>query len=163
LPGSIGKGAGNGGSAPAENIVSDQGRTANGRRGPPHRSVLASPYGLFQPVRGEHADRHLNGRYLCEQGETGLRLTINANADGKLTATFSFFAVPSNPGVPSGDFTMTGSFTASGENFTMGHWIHQPTGYEMVNLSAGPPTNGGTVLNGNVSYVGCSTFSVKKA
>ena len=104
-----------------------------------------------------------NGAYLCEQGETGLRLTINANADGKLTATFSFFAVPSNPGVPSGDFTMTGSFTAKGENFPMGHWIHQPASYEMVNLSAGPPANGGTVINGNVSSTGCSTFSVKKA
>jgi len=104
-----------------------------------------------------------NGTYMCVQGETGLRLTINAKSDGKLTATFSFYSVPSNPGVPSGDFSMTGSFTADGENFTMGHWIKQPAGYQMVNLSAGPPTNGGTVLNGNVSATGCSTFSVKKA
>ena len=106
-----------------------------------------------------------NGTYVCVQGETGLRLTINANSDGKLTATFSFYAVPSNPGVPSGAFTMTGSFTANGENFSMAHWIRQPAGYVMVNLSAGPPENGGTVLNGNVSATGgdCSTFSVKKA
>ena len=45
-----------------------------------------------------------NGTYMCVQGETGLRLTINAKSDGKLTATFSFYSVPSNPGVPSGDF-----------------------------------------------------------
>ena len=102
------------------------------------------------------------GTYNCNQGETGLRLVINANSDGKLTATFSFFAVPSNPGVPSGEFSMTGSFTAKGENFTQQHWIRQSAGYEMINLSAGPPANGGTVLNGNVSFAGCTTFSVKK-
>jgi hypothetical protein len=104
-----------------------------------------------------------DGTYICSQGETGLKLTVNATSDGKLTATFNFFAVPSNPGVPTGDYTMTGSYSANAENFTMGHWTKQPTGYEMVNLSAGPPSNGGTVLSGKVSTAGCSTFTVKKA
>ena len=41
-----------------------------------------------------------DGTYICSQGETGLKLTVNATSDGKLTATFNFFAVPTNPGVP---------------------------------------------------------------
>ena len=102
------------------------------------------------------------GTYNCEQGQTGLRLAINANANGKLTATFSFYAVPSNPGVPSGEYTMTGTYSSSGETFTQDHWISQPPGYVMVSLNAGPPADGGSVLNGNVSDSGCSTFTVKK-
>lgn len=102
------------------------------------------------------------GTYLCRQGKTGLRLTVNASTDGTLAAIFSFYAVPDNPGVSSGKFTMTGRYTATGETFTMGHWVSQPPGYLMVSLNASPPADSGTVLNGKVSTAGCSTFTVKK-
>jgi hypothetical protein len=102
------------------------------------------------------------GDYTCSQGLTGLRLTIQAITGGTLTAVFSFFAVPSNPGVPSGSYTMTGRYNATSESFRQGHWISQPAGYEMVDLSAGPPSHGDTLLGGTVTTAGCGSFSVHK-
>jgi len=102
------------------------------------------------------------GSYVCSQGKTGLRLVIQAEQNGTLSATFNFYAVPDNPGVPSGSFTMTGTYSAAGINLTNGNWINQPTGYEMVDLSAGPPIEGGTVIAGGVTTPGCSTFTVTR-
>ena len=102
------------------------------------------------------------GSYVCSQGETGLRLVIQAAPDGTLTATFSFYAVPDNPGVPSGSFTMTGSYSAAGVNLTHDQWISQPAGWEMVDLSSGPPSQDGTVLAGSITTPGCSTFTVTR-
>jgi len=94
------------------------------------------------------------GTYVCAQGETGLRLVIQAAAGGKLTATFNFFAVPSNPSVPSGSYTMTGTYSSAGVQLTQDQWISQPAGYEMVDISAAPPSAGGKVLNGTITSCG---------
>jgi hypothetical protein len=102
------------------------------------------------------------GSYVCSQGDTGLRLVTQAAPDGTLTATFSFYAVPDNPGVPSGSFTMTGTYSAAGVDLTHNQWISQPAGYEMVDLSSGPPVQDGTVLAGSVTTPGCSTFTVTR-
>jgi eukaryotic-like serine/threonine-protein kinase len=103
------------------------------------------------------------GTYVCSQGETGLRLAIQATAGGALTATFNFYAVPANPGVPSGSFTMTGTSSHSGVHLTHGHWIKEPAGYMMVDLSAPPASNGGALLSGTVTTPSCTTFTVKKS
>jgi hypothetical protein len=57
---------------------------------------------------------------------------------------------------------MTGSYSTAGVTLAQAYWINQPAGYTMVNLTAGPPSNGGTVLNGDVVSPGCATFSVTK-
>jgi serine/threonine-protein kinase len=103
------------------------------------------------------------GTYVCSQGETGLRLVIQTGSGGALTARFNFYAVPANPRVPSGSYTMTGTSSAAGIHLTPGHWIHQPAGYEMVDLSGPAPRNGGTLLRGTVTTPGCTTFSVTKS
>jgi len=104
------------------------------------------------------------GSYACAQGKTGLRLAMQAAPDGTLTAVFNFYAVPDNPGVPSGSFTMTGTYSAVGVDLTHSHWISQPPGYLMVDLTAGPPSEGGTLLSGNVTgpVPGCTIFIVTK-
>jgi serine/threonine-protein kinase len=102
------------------------------------------------------------GSYTCSQGLTGLRLDIQAAPGGSATATFSFYAVPSNPGVPSGEFTMTGTYSAKGIHLGTGHWIKQPADYEMAGLNAGPLTNGGKTLSGNVANAACTTFTASK-
>jgi hypothetical protein len=102
------------------------------------------------------------GSYVCSQGETGLRLAIQAAPDGTLTATFSFYALPVNPGVPSGSFTMTGTYSASGIDLTQGQWTSQPADYEMVDLSSGPPVQNGTVLTGSITTPGCGAFTVTR-
>jgi hypothetical protein len=103
------------------------------------------------------------GSYTCAQGKTGLRLVIHAGPNGALTATFNFYAIPGNPGVPSGSFTTTGTYSAAGLDLRQGHWISRPAGYSMLNLNAGPPAKGGTKLNGNVLYTGCTTFTVTRS
>jgi hypothetical protein len=100
------------------------------------------------------------GSYTCAQGLTGLRLVIQPGTGNRLGATFNFYAVPSNPSVPSGSFAMTGFFDPAGVFLDQDHWIKQPPGYGMVNLAGNPPSTAGRTLNGSV--VGCSPFSLKK-
>lgn len=94
------------------------------------------------------------GSYVCSQGQTGLKLVIQAAPHGILTATFNFFALSSNPGVPSGSYTMAGTLSSTGADFTQDQWINQPPGYEMVDLSINPPSDGGTHLNGTITTCG---------
>jgi eukaryotic-like serine/threonine-protein kinase len=103
------------------------------------------------------------GSYICSQGLTGLRLVVRAARDGTLTGTFSFYALPANPRVPSGEGTITGTYSATSTDIRPGHWIRQPPGYVLVGLTAGPPADNGTLLRGRVSTPGCSTFSVTKS
>jgi hypothetical protein len=103
------------------------------------------------------------GSYICSQGLTGLRLVVRAARDGTLTGTFSFYALPANPGVPSGEATITGTYSATSTDIRPGHWIRQPSGYVLVGLISGPPADNGTLLRGRVSTAGCSTFSVTKS
>jgi hypothetical protein len=102
------------------------------------------------------------GSYVCSQGQTGLKLVIQAAPDGTLTATFNFFALSSNPGVPSGSYTMAGTLSSTGADFTQDQWINQPPGYEMVDLSVDPPSDGGTDLNGTITTCG-TTFTLTRA
>jgi Protein kinase domain len=103
------------------------------------------------------------GSYICSQGLTGLRLVIRAARDGMLAGTFSFYALPANPSVPSGEGTITGAYSATRTDIRPGRWIRQPPGYVLVGLIAGPPADHGTLLRGRVSNPGCSTFSVTKS
>ena len=98
------------------------------------------------------------GTYTCAQGLTGLRLTIRDTGSGTLSATFSFYAVSSNPGVPSGSYTMTGTYSATGIVLHQDAWINQPPGYSMVDLVAPPPS--GNTMQGSV--VTCDSFSVSR-
>jgi hypothetical protein len=102
------------------------------------------------------------GSYICSQGDTGLRLVIRAQG-AALTATFSFYALPRNPGVPSGEYTMTGTDSTTRMVLRPGHWIRQPFGYEMVGLTAGPPADHGKILRGRITNPACSTFSIRKS
>lgn len=106
------------------------------------------------------------GTYLCRQGPTGLSLVIQAAPGGTLRAVFNFYAVPQNRSVPSGSFTMTGTYSAAGVHLFRSRWITQPTGYIMTNLSADPPAGGGTRLTGTVTtpgMTGCTVFAVTKS
>jgi len=103
------------------------------------------------------------GTYTCGQGPTGLRLDIQAAPGGSATATFTFYALQSNPNVPAGKFTMTGTYSATGIMLSPGHWLLQPAGYEMVTLDGGPLTNSGNTLSGSVITSPCTTFTVTKA
>jgi eukaryotic-like serine/threonine-protein kinase len=103
------------------------------------------------------------GSYFCSQGLTGVRLVLRAAGDGTLTGTFNFYALPANPSVPSGEATVTGTYSATRTDITPSHWIKQPPGYVLEDFIAGPPADHGTLLRGTVTGLGCSTFSVTKS
>ena len=129
--------------------------------------VAGAVAGTVLALSGSHHATGLagtwTGTYVCSQGETGLRLAIQQASDGALTATFNFYAVPANPRVQSGSFTMTGTDSHAGMRLAYGHWIKQPAGYEMVDLSAPPPSDGGDRLSGTVTTSGCTTFTVTRS
>lgn len=101
------------------------------------------------------------GTYICAQGLTGLRLTVKPGAGDALRATFAFSAVPSNPSVPSGSYTMTGFIDPAGIFLDGSRWITQPSGYEMVNVVTNLPASHGTDLSGSVP--GCSPLALKRS
>ena len=102
-----------------------------------------------------------SGTYTCNQGLTGMKMTITGSSDNNLQATVDFYAVSSNPAVPNGSYVMTGDYSSSGGLvLTPDHWIDQPPGYQMVGFSS-PGPNGGS-MQGTVQYDGCTAFSVSK-
>jgi eukaryotic-like serine/threonine-protein kinase len=102
------------------------------------------------------------GTYFCPQGLTGLRLVLLAASDGALAATFDFYPLHGDSDVPTGSFTLTGSYSARGLRLRPGHWISEPPNYLMVSLSAPAPGNNDTRLTGTVISPGCTTFSVSR-
>ncbi len=101
------------------------------------------------------------GSYLgCTQGKTGLTLIVKPSGQtgNQLAAKFEFHALPSNPGVASGSFTMKGYLFPGVVVLYASKWIKQPGGYILVDL-AGPLPKVGT-FGGAVSF--CSTFSLKR-
>lgn len=104
------------------------------------------------------------GAFTCGDGLTGLTLDIGAPLGEHVPATFSFYALPSNPGVPNGRFWMGGSFTGNERLvLTAGGWLQQPAGFELLDLdgtfSADRRTYSGVV----VGSTDCTGFFVSKA
>jgi hypothetical protein len=101
------------------------------------------------------------GTYTCNQGLTGMRLTITGSGGDTVRATVEFYAVAGNPGVPDGSYVLTGNYSASsGLVLIPDHWINEPAGYGMVGLSG--PSPSGNSMRGTVQGVNCTTFSVTR-
>jgi hypothetical protein len=102
-----------------------------------------------------------NGTYTCNQGLSGMRLTITGSGGDTVKATVEFYAVASNPGVPDGSYVLTGNYSSSsGLVLIPDYWINQPPGYEMVGLSGPPPQ--GNAMHGTVQGENCTTFSITR-
>jgi len=121
------------------------------------------------PLAAQDVSGVWEGSYVCSQGPTKLRLTINSTgaADGSdVTALFEFSALPSNPAVRSGSFNMTGTIQGNGLlDLIPGQWVQQPSGYVGVSLASTvsrSPQGTVTVINGTVRGSGCTNFSVSR-
>jgi len=103
------------------------------------------------------------GAYGCNQGVTGLTLTIEGQDPAHVTATYEFYAVNENPDVPSGSFRMTGTYDSGRLALQGSEWIEQPEGYVMVgyesnaDLGVDPHHLFGTVIG-----QGCTLFTMDK-
>jgi hypothetical protein len=99
------------------------------------------------------------GTYLCGQGVTGARLTVQREAGSAIEARFDFFAVPMNPGVPSGAFELQGTVDVARHSIRLvpTRWIHQPLGYAWAGITGVyDPVTG--ALDGRIMSDACSEF-----
>jgi hypothetical protein len=103
------------------------------------------------------------GTYVCYQGATGLFLNVKRSGDNEVAAIFSFFAVPENPGVPSGEFEMTGRPGPQGDHLQLfpSAWITRPPGYVMVELDGDYDESSGA-YSGRVLAPGCTRFILRR-
>jgi len=101
------------------------------------------------------------GKYVCGQGETGLRLSLRGTTEGRVDGTFEFFPVPSNPEVLEGSFQVEGWYSGTELVLNGREWVQQPPGYETVGLSGTVSLNP-TTFNGTVLHPTCSTFTLRR-
>lgn len=103
------------------------------------------------------------GTYICSQGLTGLTLTIAEATPTSALAMFHFYADPRNPRVPTGCFTMDGSYDpGSGRVLLRGRdWLMRPGGYRVVSFD-GLVDAEGRQFEGKVTLAGCKTFELSR-
>ena len=104
------------------------------------------------------------GTYTCGQGLTGISLTITEAREGRAEALFHFYAVPENPGVPTGCFLQSGTYNAETRRVTLrgGRWLLQPPDYVTVGFS-GQLDRAGRRLTGKViGPRGCTAFRMER-
>ena len=102
------------------------------------------------------------GTYDCEQGKTGLILTVTADSDG-LNAIFAFAPHASNPTVPVGSFMMHGGMKPGSNTieFKPMKWIQQPPGFVSVGLVGKLKNN---IFSGKITGApNCKGFSLIRA
>ncbi|MFE5208109.1 serine/threonine-protein kinase [Streptomyces sp. NPDC056600] len=103
-----------------------------------------------------------NGSYVCNQGITGLVLTVDQYQDGSVTGVFAFYPAPSNPTVPRGSFAVAGTFESGVLTLRATNWIEQPPGYLTVDLQAAYDPSAPGHMDGRVYGANCTTFSADR-
>jgi hypothetical protein len=120
------------------------------------------------------------GTYTCAQGLTGMTLTIAQSqgqsqseaqtSNGGINAVLDFYAVPSNPSVPSGSGTLQGTYTAGNLTLTWQAFTGTPPGgYVGIDLKgslSGSGSGSAQTLSGSVTPLSggnaCTTFSLTR-
>lgn len=78
-----------------------------------------------------------NGTYVANQGKTKARFVIDKVSDnGRFSGIFYFSAVPSNPTVPSGSYTITGRYDKAKGSVTFigNQWLIKPYTYSIIDF-----------------------------
>jgi hypothetical protein len=111
------------------------------------------------PVAGQWT-----GKYICGQGITRLDLAIEQGKGNTLTATFRFGPLPENPHVPTGAYTMTGTYDPILRHVELEgvKWIEYPQNYIMVGLDGRMDPDGGRIKGIVPTLANCGEFEVKR-
>ncbi|TDR93996.1 hypothetical protein [Enterovirga rhinocerotis] len=137
----------------------------------PFRAALAAIglAALLGPVSAEPAAGNAglvgtwSGEYVCNQGLTGLTLSITRGNPQDVRALFHFYEAPTNPGVPTGCFEMEGSFDPVTGRLALqaGRWLLRPEGYVTVDF-LGHVARDGRRFEGRVAGLNCTTFELAR-
>ena len=95
------------------------------------------------------------GSYTCVQGETGLKLTVEASG----RTEFAFYPLATEAGAETGRYEMRASFEGERVRFQQVRWIDRPEDYGMVDLTATQVKP--STMRGDVEAPGCTTFRVE--
>ncbi|WP_149541057.1 hypothetical protein [Siccirubricoccus phaeus] len=132
------------------------------------RRVLALAAGLAMAAGAAMAEPGeilgaWSGTYDCAQGLTGVTLTIAEAGRAHARALFHFYADPRNPRVPTGCFTMDGSYDAkTGALVLHGRdWLLRPSGYVVVDF-LGRVDPAGREFSGRVQGPHCGSFRLER-
>lgn len=99
------------------------------------------------------------GTYVCAQGETDLRLTIDDRGDGGVGGAFEFRTSDNQ----AGSYSMVGN--RDGDTLTLdGHeWLEEVPDFDMVGLRADLEGRDDTeTLSGTVEGAGCTEFTAER-
>jgi hypothetical protein len=124
----------------------------------PTGSSTAEPSGDLAPLVGSWT-----GEYTCQQGGTGLKLTIAPGDAASVKVVFAFFPLPDNPGAKQGSFEMVGAYSGEKLLLKQQKWLERPPNYTMVDLEVTSPVETDVdVLSGDVLSDACKGFSVRR-
>lgn len=106
------------------------------------------------------------GRYVCAQGPTHVVLTLDHDGSD-LKGKFEFGALPENPTVPHGAYSLTGTSTveSTGEvivSLKPGEWIERPGNYVMVGLEAHTDRER-RLLTGKITNASCGAIELARS
>ena len=97
-----------------------------------------------------------NGTYVAYQGKTKVKIIIRSvTRDGFISSgTFNFSAVPTNPSVPSGSYTLKGGYDRqTGEVVFAGNeWLVHPSGYIFIEIHAWVDLVNKKIVSGSNSW-----------
>lgn len=100
------------------------------------------------------------GRYLCAQGDTGMKLRIAQVQGQRVSGVFEFFHEPTDA---RGSFSVEGTLRQSGEiTFDPIEWIVHPPRYVAVPFRVTVSENGET-LQGGVLHESCGSMVAHRA
>ncbi len=104
------------------------------------------------------------GEYTCLQGLTAFELIFEMQDSDDLWSVFSFWASEYNPGVPTGSFSMRGSFDGATGYIEMDPvgWVEQPDGYVMVGLWGYYDPDALTIEGEITGGTNCTTFHLDR-
>jgi hypothetical protein len=106
------------------------------------------------------------GSYVCAQGLTAAKLTLETGRKGDVTAKFEFGPHPQNKGVPHGSFWLKGhaELGVHGEmqvKIVPDAWIVRPANYVMVGADMTSDAEQ-TKLAGKIDFTGCTTIDLQR-
>jgi hypothetical protein len=112
-------------------------------------------------AQGGSLTGYWQGKYDCAQGITGVTITIRESAGAEADGLFLFYAVPENPGVPTGCYLLKGRYDAATREVRLvsddSQWLWRPPSYVTVNF-VGVMEGFGSRMRGRVQGPNCTAF-----